>query len=167
MYESHFGLSAPPFRETIDPTAYLPLSSHESALRRLRYGLERGSGPGIVYGPPGSGKTLLARRLIDDLGMPAVHLAFPAMPAAELVAFLADELAAPPCDATGVGGAVRRLRGVLAGAVAGDRRTLLIVDEAHLIDDPATFEALRLLLNFTTGGIPDLAMVLVGGPRSC
>jgi type II secretory pathway predicted ATPase ExeA len=38
----------------------------------------------------------------------------------------------------------------------------LIVDEAHLIDDPATFEALRLLLNFASTGPPDLSLVLVG-----
>ena len=44
------------------------------------------------------------------------------------------------------------------------RRLSSIVDEAHLIDDPATFEALRLVLNFATVGPPDLALLLVGGP---
>ena len=42
------------------------------------------------------------------------------------------------------------------------RRSLLIVDEAHLIDDPDTFESLRLLLNFASTGPPDLSLVLVG-----
>src|SRR5262249_37445521 len=42
---------------------------------------------------------------------------------------------------------------------------LLILDEAHLIDDPATFEAVRLLLNFASQGPPDISLLLVGGPE--
>jgi type II secretory pathway predicted ATPase ExeA len=38
----------------------------------------------------------------------------------------------------------------------------LIVDEAHLIRDHATFETLRLLLNFASAGSPDLLLLLVG-----
>lgn len=165
MYESHFGLEHPPFRETTDPAAYVPLASRESILRRVRYALDRGAGPGLIFGPPGAGKTLLARRLIDDLGWPSAHLAFPAMPAPELLGFLADELAAPPDPTPGTAGAVKRIRATLASARAKGVRVLLVVDEAHLIDDLATFETLRLLLNFTSDGLPDLALLLVGGPE--
>jgi type II secretory pathway predicted ATPase ExeA len=163
VYEPHFNLTHRPFGETVDPSAYVALPSRDAALRRLRYGLERGPGPGLVFGPPGSGKTLLARTLVQERGEPAVHLTFPAMPAAELLEFLADELAAPVAPGSGLAGSVRRLRTALAGAASQGRRPLLIVDEAHLIDAPATFEALRLLLNFTTAGTPDLDLVLVGG----
>ncbi len=62
MYESHFGLSRLPFGESTDPSAYLALPSREAVLRRLRYGLEQGQGPALIFGPPGAGKTLLARR---------------------------------------------------------------------------------------------------------
>ena len=61
MYESHFGLSRLPFGESTDPSAYLALPSREAVLRRLRYGLEQGQGPALIFGPPGAGKTLLAR----------------------------------------------------------------------------------------------------------
>ena len=40
-----------------------------------------------------------------------------------------------------------------------------MVDEAHLIDDLATFETLRTLLNFATLGPPDLMLLLVGSPE--
>jgi type II secretory pathway predicted ATPase ExeA len=40
-----------------------------------------------------------------------------------------------------------------------------VVDEAQLIEDPATFDALRGLLNFASTGPPDLSLLLVGGPE--
>ena len=60
--------------------------------------------------------------------------------------------------------ALRLLRDQLAAAAAAGRRPLLIVDEAHLIHDPATFETLRLLLNFATAG-PARPVAAAGGDR--
>ncbi len=166
MYESHFGLSRHPFGETIHPSAYVPLPSRDAVLRRLRYGLERGRGPALVFGPAGSGKTLLAATLARDVGGRVVHLSFPALPAADLLALLAQELSpAPTVLHESLPSLLRRVRETLASAAAREERCLLIVDEAHLIDDLATFETLRLLLNFASTGTPDLSLLLVGGPE--
>ena len=163
LYESHFGLSPFPFSESSDPRDFVLTASRESALHRLRYGLEHGQGPALMYGAPGAGKTILARKLARDLGGPSIHLTFPAMPAEELLEFLADELSAPPAARPGLAGSVRRVRSTLAAMAMRGVRPLLIVDEAHLIEDPAAFEALRLLLNFTSNGPPDVSILLVGG----
>jgi type II secretory pathway predicted ATPase ExeA len=162
VYDAHFGLTHRPFGETVAPSDYVALPSHEAVLRRLRYALEQSRGPAVLYGPPGSGKTLLARRLSSQLGRPAVHMTFPALPAAELLAMVAEELgelAAPPASSVD---ALRHVRGRLAAMAAQGNRPLLVVDEAQAIRDPATFEALRLLLNFATDGSPDLSLLLVG-----
>lgn len=165
MYEEHFGLSARPFGETVDPAAWVALPGREAVVRRLRYGLEHGQGPSLVFGPPGAGKTLLARTLAVAVGGPCAHLTFPAMPAADLLSFLADELGAGPAADASIGGSLRRLGRRLSSAVAVGERPLLVVDEAHLIDDPSTFEVLRAVLNFTTLGPPDLMLLIVGGPE--
>jgi type II secretory pathway predicted ATPase ExeA len=163
VYETHYGLIRRPFGETVDPSAYVALPSHEVVLRRLSYALEPSRGPAVLYGPPGSGKTLLARRLASQVGRPVVHVTFPALSAAELVRLVAEELgelAAPPAS---LGDALRHVRDRLAAMAVQGVRPLFVVDEAQAIRDPATFEALRLLLNFATDGSPDLSLLLVGG----
>jgi MSHA biogenesis protein MshM len=164
VYEAHFSLTHRPFGETVSPTSYIALPSRESVSRRLRYGLEQGQGPALLFGPAGSGKTLVARRLATALGGESAHLTFPVMPTDELLAYLAEELGVGS-GSSSTAASIRRLRSRFAEAAATGHRMLLIVDEAHLIDDPSTFEVLRTLQNFATLGPPDLMLLLVGGPE--
>lgn len=161
MYESHFGLSGRPFGETALATAYVATPSRDAALRRLRYGLEYGQGPALLMGAPGVGKSLLAGRLAADMAATAVHLTYPAMSAADLLAYMAEEFGGGPVEAPSAASALRRLREALAALVADGGRPMLIVDEAQLLPEDA-FEVLRLLLNFQVAGAPALAMAIVG-----
>ena len=167
MYEEHFGLRPRPFGATRGGTSLIRLPSRDAAHRRLRYALEHVGGPALLVGPSGIGKTLLALALGVDLAGPVVHLTFAALPAADLVALLTDEI--DPASAaiesstfSGWSPNLRRLRSSLAAAASRDARPLVIVDDAHLIGDPATWDALRLLLNFNSEGPPDLRLLIVG-----
>jgi type II secretory pathway predicted ATPase ExeA len=162
VYEDHFGLTRRPFGETVSPAAYVASPSRDAALRRLRYGLEHGHGPALLFGPPGSGKTLIALRLAADLGVHPVHVTFPALPPGELLATLAEELTGRTQNPPGTSSALAIVRSHLSAAAATGDRPLVIVDDAHLISDAGTFETLRLLLNFASTGPPDLSLLLVG-----
>ncbi len=166
MYEAAFGLSRRPFDEGVGPRGPIALPSREAIAEALIAGLARDGGPAALVGPPGSGKTVLARQVARGLRGRALHLAYPALGAAELIGAIADDLAGPAAEPEGRGlaGAVGRLRSALAMAALRGERPTLVVDDAQSIDDPAAFEALRLLLNFSGHGPPQLAMLLVGGP---
>ena len=60
---------------------------------------------------------------------------------------------------------LHRLTNILNDNYSEGRHTVIIVDEAHLIDDRSIFEELRLLLNFQKVDRFLLTLILVGQPE--
>jgi len=67
VYDTRFGLRRRPFRPTPDTDSYFPAATHEAALHQLRRALDDDEGIILLTGEPGTGKTLLARKLLEDL----------------------------------------------------------------------------------------------------
>jgi len=67
MSDTRFGLRRRPFRPTPDTDAYFPAATHETALHQLRRALDDDDGITLLTGEPGTGKTLVARKLLEDL----------------------------------------------------------------------------------------------------
>ncbi len=169
MYESYWQLRQRPFENNADPQFYYPGESHQAALLKLRYAVENRRGGALLAGASGAGKTLLTNMLRAVLGenfAPFVHLVFPQMATPELLAYLADELdgSSTATAPSGVHESVLRIQRALADNARRDRHAVLVIDEAQLLDNNHTLEALRLLLNFQPDNQPGLTLLLVGQP---
>jgi general secretion pathway protein A len=169
MYQNYWQLLHKPFESSVDQRFYYPSEGHQAALLKLRYSIENREGAALVVGGGGTGKSLLLsllQRHLPEQCAPFVRLVFPQMPAADLLTYLADELGAPaPQNARHTfEECVRRLQRFLAENAENGRHAVVAIDEAHLLEDRRTLEALRLLLNFETEAKPQLTFLLVGQP---
>lgn len=68
MYKTHFGLTEVPFGLTPNTQFYHPLVPHFEALQVLTTALASGEGFIKVTGEVGTGKTLICRKLLNELG---------------------------------------------------------------------------------------------------
>jgi len=163
MYAAYWKLDCRPFDNATTPPFYYPSQAHKATLLKLRYAVENRRGAALMAGASGLGKTLLVQSLFDGLPdeyRPLVHLKFPQMPSASLLAFLADELTGHRSANTAIDCSLHRIEDFLAKNVEQGRRAALVIDEAHLLRDAEVLETIRLLLNFE----PAWTMLLVGQP---
>ncbi|WP_306441157.1 AAA family ATPase [Methyloversatilis sp. XJ19-13] len=168
MYLEHFGLRESPFRITPHADFFFGGANRRALLDALVYALGREEGLVKVSGEVGTGKTMLARVLIEHLPdhLRAIYLADPLMNRGELLAVLADELGCAP--ATGSDGSAHRLlravQEALVAEFAAGRQIVLLIDEAHAM--PAeTLEQIRLLSNLESERYKLIKIALFGQPE--
>lgn len=171
MYERYWQFEFNPFENDADPRALFRSETHQAALLKLRYLIEHRKGAGLLVGGAGLGKSYLLRSLcrqLDEACGPHVHVVFPRMSASELLAYLAAELGSQALalgrENSGVDRSVREIERLFAEYNEQERHPVVIIDEAHVIDDARTFEALRLLLNFQRNQRPLFSLILAGQP---
>ena len=166
MYENYFQLNRRPFAAAPNPDHYFPASSIEKARESLIHTVERVSGPALVIGPVGTGKTLLCQLMANHFRreLPAcvltstrlctrhaflqamlyeLGLPFRNMDEGELRIALIDHLSMESICPNGV---------------------LLIIDEADSLP-LMLLEELRVITNLVQDGQPRVRLLLVGGPR--
>ncbi len=170
MYKTYWQLHSRPFENYADARFYYPSEAHQGALLKLRYAVENERGAALLTGSAGSGKTLLVnslKRQLNESFTPFVHMVFPQMPVAELLAYLAGEVGAlgNSTIAVTVDESVRRLQNFLIENTRRGHHAVIAIDEAQLLIDSGALETLRLLLNFEAADRPALTLLFIGQPQ--
>lgn len=172
MYESYWGLKDKPFENTPDPRFFYYSSQHEESLYRLLYAVKEQKGAAMLSGVFGCGKTLVGRTILRELGKDIYRTAFitnPQLEYIELLMAIANSLGARdlPTKKTEVltNVILESIGRILENNLKDNKKTVVIIDEAHVITDKYVWEGLRLLLNFQTEGRFLLTLLLLGQPE--
>ncbi len=172
MYEEHWGLSEKPFENTPDPRFIYMFPQHEEGLSRLVYAVTEGKGAAMLTGVFGCGKTLLGRTLLKELDTDIYKIAFIANPYLayeELLMHIIYKLGGKDLPANKsdvlVNVVLERLSEILENNMRDGKKTVIIIDEAHVIKDSRVWEELRLILNFQLEDKFLLTLLLLGQPE--
>jgi len=66
-YTDHFNFEREPFSNAPNDKFYFDSEQHNQALLRLKYSVDSDKGLAVLVGGVGTGKTTLARRMLDNL----------------------------------------------------------------------------------------------------
>lgn len=172
MYEEYWGLREKSFENTPNPRFLYHSQQHEEGLSRLLYVVSEGKGAGLITGVFGCGKTLLGKTLFKELDRDIYKTAFIANPFlnySELLMHVAWSLGARDLPKTKqdvlVNVILERLTEILENNMRDGKKTVVVIDEAHVITDRRVWEELRLLLNFQHEDKFLLTLLILGQPE--
>jgi type II secretory pathway predicted ATPase ExeA len=167
MYESYWELTEPPFDNSPNPKFFYLSPEHEEALVRLVYTVRHRKGCGMLTGEYGCGKTTLSRALIQRLEAERYEIGLLTNPSWTPIDFLREVLyqLGVETQETRKPELLHLLNDLFFRNYQAGRESVVIVDEAQLIDDDAVFEELRLLMNFQTDDRFLLTVLLIGSPE--
>ncbi len=167
MYLENWGLDRMPFKNTPDPDFYYHSPQHEETLSRMLFCVQNDMGAALLTGVFGCGKTLVTNLLksrLDKSNYRFIVVTHPQLNDLELLRMILIKmgLTSVPENKADV---VQLLEDALINNYHDGRETILIIDEAHIIEQKETFEEIRLLLNYQYEGKTLLSLFLVGQPE--
>jgi MSHA biogenesis protein MshM len=166
MYLYHFGLGELPFTLTPNTNFYMPMAMHDEALAVLSTALQTGEGFIKVVGEVGTGKTLLCRKLLNEIPdhFVTAYIPNPYLNPDELRRAVAVELGVKQAQRMSVQLLTQRIQARLLELHSQGHSVVLILDEAQALPEDS-LEALRLFTNLETETRKLLQVVLFAQPE--
>ncbi|MFS1702104.1 DUF2075 domain-containing protein [Aestuariibacter sp. GS-14] len=166
MYLYHFGIRELPFTLTPNTSYFFGLPTHNEAMQVLLTALKTGEGFIKVTGEVGTGKTLICRKLLNELPEHFVtaYIPNPLLSPTELRRAVANELGVELSADSDQQEFTQRIQQRLIAIHQSQQSAVLIIDEAQALP-VESIEALRLMTNLETESRKLLQVVLFGQPE--
>ncbi len=168
-YASFYGLEQQPFSNAPDPRFYFNSDQHSQALLRLVYAVDSNKGLAVLLGGIGTGKTTLARRMLDSLPeekyesslLVVVHSG---VTPEWIITRIALQLGVtePATDRVAL---LKQLYERLLAIEESGRKAVVLIDEAQMMRSQELMEEFRGLLNLEIPGKKLLNLVFFGMPE--
>jgi len=170
-YEEFYGLKEEPFAITPDPKFFYESEQHMGALIRVQHAIDSSKGLCVVIGDMGLGKTFISRKILEKLqadeGKYEVSLLIVIhheITAAWLIKRIALSLGIefPAEDKSTL---ISQICRQLIQIDDAGKKTVLLIDEAHMLQLKEIYEELRGLLNVEARNHKLLNIILLGPPE--
>jgi len=165
MYLEHWNMHSPPFQNVPNPAFFYPSPIHQEALERMVYAVVQGKGAAMITGEVGCGKTMVSQVLMKRLSQEKVQVVTmtnPALSPADFLESLTGLFNISNDHELSKAKAWRYLEDCFRWNLDKGKGSVLIVDEAQAINDEATLEELRMLLNLQVDARFLVSVVLLG-----
>lgn len=167
MYEIYWNLSTLPFQNVPDPDAYFPSTTHEEAVRRIIYAIRGDKGGVLFIGDIGTGKTIVSRTVVKKLAGNDIDIGIitnPALDRNDLLREILYQLGISSSFNSKLD-LIHKINDKLLINFQSGKKTVFMIDEAHLVADTSILEEIRLLLNFQLNDRFLLTLILIGQPE--
>jgi len=168
-YLEHYGLKEQPFTNSIDNRFYFNSAQHSEALLRLKYAVNTMKGLAVLLGDIGTGKTTLARRMLDELNDTEYESALlviihSSITAEWLLKKIAMQLGVEeiPEDKVNL---LSKVYHRLIEINESGKKAVVLIDEAQMLNSREIMEEFRGLLNLEVPGGKLVSFVFFGLPE--
>lgn len=168
-YEQYYQLREQPFSNTPDARFFYEVNQHTDVLARLMHAVNTMKGLAVIVGDVGTGKTTLARRMLDQLEDPQYESALlviihSSITAHWLLRRIASQIGVEQVAEEKVAILTQIYQRLMELHEQG-RRAVVLIDEANMLQQQELMEELRGFLNLEVPGSKLITFILFGLPN--
>lgn len=168
-YTDYFHFNSEPFSNAPNDKFYFNSEQHTQALLRLKYSVDSDKGLAVLVGGVGTGKTTLARRMLDELPIEKYESSLLVMIHSKVTP---EWLLSRICMQLGVSNPelsplkmLKQLYERLLQIEQEGRKAVVLIDEAQMLQSRELMEEFRGLLNLEIPGKKLLNIIFFGLPE--